>query len=296
LKKVLKEHSNIVGSVRNGIKAFMPGHVPDFLIVGAQKSATTSVHYYLSQHPKLIGSRPKEVCFFDRDENYERGVSWYKHNFPNTKSLLKNHKYFESTPEYLYRTYVAERIHKFNPDLKIIILLRDPVQRAFSAWSMYKTFKNRKNLPLAIVQSYTKEKGNNLFDEFYSSSQFPDFKSTVNEDIRKFNTNDQFEEPSIVRRGIYYQQVKRYTDLFGKKNILILGFKDVISTTKHSCLNQILQFINLPTSDWKFLKDEAKNMKRSEELIPKDVEELLTIFYKPHNEMLFDLIGFKPNW
>jgi hypothetical protein len=282
--------------IRQGVKKLLPGHLPDFLIVGVQKAATTSLYYYLDQHPLILGSRPKEVCYFDRDANFEKGLPWYKQHFPNTRSPFTTYKYFEATPEYVYRSYVAKRIFEFNPNTKIIIVLREPVSRAFSAWSMYQNFKKRSSLPEAITKGYLKESDNNLFKEFYSVSQFPSFDEVINEDIRKSNVAEVVEEPSIVRRGIYYPQVKQYFDLFGKDNVLVLGFNDLVGENKVKTLNLILNFINLPSSDWKFLKNESKNIGRNSEGISILAKEKLQSFYDKHNADLFELLGSKPNW
>src|SRR5690625_1709330 len=113
-----------------------PGNEPDLLIAGAQKSATTSLHYYLNQHPDLQGSNPKEVCYFHDDRNYGKGKEWYKKAFVNFRNPFKKGLFFESTPENLYCRKAPFRIHDFNRDMKIIIVLREPVDRAFSAWTI----------------------------------------------------------------------------------------------------------------------------------------------------------------
>jgi len=278
------------------LKSLLPGHLPDFILVGAQKAATTSLHYYLSQHPKIIGSRPKEVRFFDRDENFEKGLKWYKNNFPNTKNPFASFKCFEATPEYLYRSYVAQRIHTFNANTKIVISVRDPVQRAYSAWLTYRQFGRRKRLPEVMYSGYQKGTMNDIYREFYQSPEFPSFAEVVEEDIRKYHANSPQEEPAIVRRGVYYPQVKRYMDLFGKENVLVLGFRDVTGSNQVLALNSVLTFIGLPTSDWKFLKAEQRNKSRHQEIIPPVMEEKLRMFYDRHNQQLFELIGRKPNW
>jgi hypothetical protein len=282
--------------IRTYLKRLLPGHLPDFMVIGVQKAATTSLHYYLNQHPGLMGSRPKEVRFFDRDENYSKGLAWYKKHFPNLKTLFKSIQYFESTPEYIYRSYVPLRLYQFNSSLKVIIVLRDPTQRAFSAWSMYKYFKQRGRLPDALLTGYVKDIPNNIYKEFYEADVFPDFRTVVSSEIAKYNMGNQLEEPGIVRRGIYYSQIKRYIDLFGRDNVLILGFRDVIGRSKKDTLNEILKFLNIPVSHWGFLKEEPRNRRSSREQIPLDVQEMLQHFYEPHNNKLFELIGFKPNW
>jgi hypothetical protein len=270
--------------------------MPDFLIVGTQKAATTSLHYYLGQHPDLIGSRPKEVCFFDRDENFSKGLEWYKKNFPNTKNLLSDRfKYFDSTPEYMYRSYVPGRIHSINPSTKVIMLLRDPVSRAFSAWNMYKAFVNRKSIPEVIRRPYLEDQPNNLYIEYFLD-KFPSFEKAVELDLERYFTNSPIEEPSIVRRGIYADQIKRYIDLFGTQNVMTLGFRDITGENKVEHLNSILQFLGLPNSDWNFLKDESRNVGTGKDRMSSEIQKVLTDFYAPHNERLFELIGYKPNW
>ncbi len=282
--------------IRKQLKKIFPGHFPHFLLVGAQKAATTSLYFYLNQHPSIIGSRPKEVRFFDRDENFDKGPDWYKHNFPNTKRPFGKYVYFEATPEYLYRSYVAQRIHEFDPQIKILMVLRNPVDRAFSAWLTYRQFGRRKHLPDVMHSGHVRGTENNIYKEFYSRPAFPSFEEVVREDIDKFNRGDAQEEPAVVRRGIYHVQVKRYLDLFGAGQVHIIGFKDLIGVNQVQTLNSILNFLALPPSDWHFLKSEQRNKSLSKESMPHGTYNLLQDFYHAHNESLFKLIGFKPNW
>ncbi len=101
--------------------------LPTFLIAGAMRCGTTSLNAYLREHPKISVGQPKEVHFFD--QNYERGVDWYLQHFPDSDESLA---VGEATPAYLYFPEVAERIATTLPDVRILILLRDPVERAHS--------------------------------------------------------------------------------------------------------------------------------------------------------------------
>jgi hypothetical protein len=213
------------------------GYAPDFLIVGAQKAGTTGLHYYLMQHPNLVGAYKKEVHYFDSDKNYEKGEKWYHKNFKN-EQWKKSFLCFESSPAYMYRKEVPLRIKNDYPGMKIIMILRNPVSRAYSGWNFYRTSQ---------------------------------------------------EEPSIVRRGIYIDQVKRYFDLFGSENVLVLGMKDM-RNDKKKLLNEILRFLELPESDWSFLKDEVLNAKEYSVNMKSETEVFLNEFYKPYNEQLFELL------
>ncbi|CAN5755263.1 hypothetical protein BH23ACT4_BH23ACT4_03000 [soil metagenome] len=101
--------------------------LPTFLIAGAMRCGTTSLNAYLREHPEISVGQPKEVHFFD--QNYERGTDWYVQHFPGSDA---SRAVGEATPSYLYFPEVAERIAATLPDVKILLLLRDPVDRAHS--------------------------------------------------------------------------------------------------------------------------------------------------------------------
>jgi hypothetical protein len=269
------------------------GYPPDFLIVGAQKAGTTGLHYYLMQHPNLVGAYKKEVHYFDNDKNYERGKKWYHNNFKN-EQWKKKFLCFESSPAYMYRKEVPLRIKDDYPEMKIIMILRNPVSRAYSGWNFYRTYLS-KDLPKKVFKRNLKRVDPDTFKEFYSTEVFPDFEMLINKDIERIKTISPQEEPSIVRRGIYVDQVKRYFDVFGRENVLILGMRDMINDKK-KLMNEILKFLGLPESDWSFLKDEVLNAKEYIEKMKPETEAFLNEFYKPYNEQLFELVGRRVNW
>ncbi|HWI56250.1 MAG TPA: sulfotransferase domain-containing protein, partial [Bacillota bacterium] len=125
---------------------------PDFLILGAQKAGTSSLEFFLSQHPQIKCARTKEVGFFSRDQLFQSGPGWYARQFPRRNwpgTLL-----FEATPEYLYYPFAAERIREFDPRMKCLILLRNPVNRAFSAWNMYRQFHSDPQIKAQTIREY----------------------------------------------------------------------------------------------------------------------------------------------
>lgn len=285
-----------INFLKKRVKQILPGNLPSFFIVGAQKSATTSLHGYLNQHPSLVGSRPKEVRFFENDDYYKMGIDWYKTNFPTTRIAFSKLHYFESSPSYLYRKKIAKRIFDFNQNAKIIIILRDPVQRAFSAWNMYFQFRSQPNFVRNIQEFYKNDITSRLYEEFIKVESFPDFETVVKEDILRYTTNSEIEEPSIVRRGIYAEQVQRYFELFGRDNVLVLGFKDIAGPYLKDNLNLILELLSLPKSDWHFLKAEQRNKSTYKMEMTGRARKILEEFYQEHNKNLFDLLNSKPNW
>lgn len=274
----------------------LPGNSPDFLIVGAQKAGTTSLHYYLNQHPKLIGSKPKEVGFFSRDGHYQKGRKWYESAFKDISNPFKKGMYFEATPEYMYRSFSAERIYNYNPNIKIIILLRDPVKRAYSSWNMYRDFSVRpQGLPKVFYDGFLKGRESDILKEFYKRDHFPTFEEVFESELKKIEEKSDIEEPGVIRRGIYLPQIKRFHQLFGKDQVLILGFKDLINK-KVSTLNTVLNFLGIEDSTWDFLNDEEKNVRTYPQKIGKELEDKLIEFYNPYNKELFDYLGTKINW
>ncbi|WP_170561780.1 sulfotransferase family protein [Ruegeria atlantica] len=99
----------------------------DFIGIGAQKAATTWLHHVLSEHPLIATSEPKELNFFTA--NYDRGYTWYENFFRDSaENAIKG----ECSPTYFFSRDAAERAAQYSPDLKLICILRDPIERAFS--------------------------------------------------------------------------------------------------------------------------------------------------------------------
>src|SRR5436189_26280 len=100
--------------------------LPDFLILGAQKAGTTALYAYLRWHPQVTGPSFKEVSFFDR--HYARGERWYRAHLPVRRRAVVG----EASPSYLFHPLAPERVARMLPEARLIALLRNPVDRAFS--------------------------------------------------------------------------------------------------------------------------------------------------------------------
>jgi hypothetical protein len=105
-----------------------PGDLPTFLIIGAARSGTTTLSRYLSEHPDIFISAKKELHYFDRE--FDRGLDWYRSHFTNSREHAKG----EATPMYLGLPYIAERMARTVPEAKLIAILRNPVDRAYSQY------------------------------------------------------------------------------------------------------------------------------------------------------------------
>lgn len=118
---------------------------PDFLIVGASRSGTTSLNNYLRQHPQIFTPPEKEVHFFDFQ--YGKGMDWYQRKF---KSEMVNG---EASPYYLPCSYVPFRVAKHLPLVKIIVLCREPGARAHSHYWFNRVRKEEDKLFLGAVMA-----------------------------------------------------------------------------------------------------------------------------------------------
>lgn len=117
-------------------------HLPDFIIIGAARCGTSSLWANLAEHPKIVPPNPqsflqfasnhKEIHFFDREHKWKKGVDFYRSFFIGPPQQFY---YFESTPNYLYMPRVPERVKEILPKAKFIVMLRNPVDRAWSHFS-----------------------------------------------------------------------------------------------------------------------------------------------------------------
>lgn len=250
---------------------------PSFLVVGAQKAGTTLLYSYLSQHPQILRPAFKEVHYFDRDENYKKGPSYYFKNFELPYRFNDKQITFEASPDYLFFPKCPGRIYNLIPDVKIIIILRDPIKRAYSAWNMHHF----------------------LFKEHSRHQWLHDprsFEDAVDLELQQgFNDKDIF---SYVYRGIYHEQIQRYFDVFGREKVLILDNQDLIHSSQCE-FNKITRFLGIDNLNLKsILKDDSfwDNTGKYHKPISEDYNKKLKHFYYTHDNALSILLGKKFSW
>lgn len=197
--------------------------LPNFLCVGAQKAGTTTLYEVLKQHPDIFLPQIKEPHFFD--EHYTKGVSWYEKTFFNT--ALNQNAIGEITPAYLYIDDVPQRIlETLGPNVKLLFIFRDPVERAYSHYLMSK-FNG--------FESATFEEA--MADNMLSSGDIAIAQK------RRF---------SYRERGYYGMQVKKYLQLFYKENMHFVLFEDLISAQKKDVYAGIFNFLEVKNYDLDF--------------------------------------------
>jgi hypothetical protein len=243
---------------------------PDFLIVGAQKAGTTSLYAYLKQHPDIEAAWTKEICYFDH--NLERGPNWYKRHFHCPWLINRDAVAGESSPNYLYYPDVPASIASLLPEVKIIILLRDPVRRAVSH---YWHVRDRGFETLSLFEAVRAEK--KRLQKPYGTYTPPKGKT-------KHRTR--------LDRGIYAPQLRRYFDAFPSGQILILCSRKLYQNTQGT-YDRVTDFLGVPRYDLPGLG--ARNSRTYPDPEPELIRELRD-FFEPHNQKLFEMLGRDFDW
>ena len=240
---------------------------PSFIIVGAQRAGTSSLFRMLTLHQQVISPRAKELHFFDRDEIYGGGIDDYWSLFPRDPGngmLITG----EATPSYLYLDEVPGRIHRHLPDVTIVAILRDPVKRAFSAWNMYRTlstFPGREH----------------LFDP-------RTFDAAIEEELAGGGEN---RAHRYLERGYYARQLRRYSELFGREQVHVFGYPQLIND-RVGVIDRIFKATGIPpfNGDMGSL-DVRKNMLNYAKGIHPALEARMRDHLAPHMQELDELLG-----
>jgi hypothetical protein len=182
--------------------------LPTILIIGAQKGGTTSLHEYLAEHPDVGPSAIKEIQYFSN--NSFRSLTWYRAHFP--REGVFPHA-LESSPYYLFHPCAPVRVRAVLPDIKLIVLLRDPVERAHSHHNMERA-EGREPLdfPTAVAREDQRLAGE---EERLRSD--PGYLSFA------------YQNQSYVARGMYAKQLERWYEHFRREQILVLASDDLFA-------------------------------------------------------------------
>lgn len=245
--------------------------LPHFLIIGAMKCGTTSLYRYLIQHPNIIPAKKKEIHFFDNQ--YDKGVSWYRSQFPLLLNPKVNFITGEASPYYLFHPHAAKRIYETMPQVKLIALLRNPVDRAYSHYKYLGKIKEPFKEAIKLEQERIGEERDKMIkDETYNSR----FHQTY----------------SFLSKGIYVDQLKVFQRYFNKDNILILKSEDFFKDPQ-SVVNQVFEFLNLPQYNIdKFPIYNESNYKS----LDNSMQKYLVDYFKPHNQRLYEYLGENFDW
>lgn len=257
--------------------------LPDFLIIGFVKCGTTSLYEYLLQHPSVYPPIGKEIDYFDR--LYHRGLNWYKTGFPfkfqkffQKNCFGKNFVTGEATPRYIESPHALYRIKKIIPNAKFIVLLRNPIDRAYSHYNQ--NFSNGYEY-LSFEEAIKQEKAR-IAGRYEKMKKYPNYYSW---DYDLFG---------YLEHGIYFDKLKRWFDIFPKEQFLIIENEEFL---KHpsQVYHHVLDFLNLP----KWEPDEYVLFKKREykkSTLEPIIRKKLVEYFKPFNEKLYNLLGINFNW
>ncbi|MCW3086369.1 MAG: sulfotransferase domain protein [Bacteroidetes bacterium] len=239
---------------------------PSLFIAGAQKAGTTSLAGYLSNIPGVIPPHEKEISYFNNDQRFRLGDNWYRSffatNFVKNKLEKKTgilHITYDATANYFEEIKAAERIKKFNPDAKVIVVLRNPVDRA---WSHYK---------MAVKYGFEKNT----------------FRDALDEEAERILSNTAehnfaFQRLGYRSKGEYLRFLPAWMNAFGN-NVLVVFFEELFSDSI-APLQQIHDFLKLKTApDLDKLKQLNKG---SEDQLNAADRDLLNAHYKQFNNEL----------
>ncbi len=207
--------------------------LPDVLVLGGQRCGTSSLYKYLGRHPDVVPSLRKEVDYFTFD--YWRGEEWYRAHFPlemrRTLSQRRGKPFvtFEATPNYLLDRRAAERAHGLVPDAKLIVLLRDPAQRAVSQYHHNLRLEHE---PLDLLDALRAEE-ERLAGEYERLAADPKYRAFP---LRRH---------SYVERGRYAEQIARWLEWYQRDQLLVLRF-DALIRRPVETLGRIQDFIGVP--------------------------------------------------
>lgn len=263
--------------------------LPDFLIIGGQRCGTSSLYYYLTEHPRIASASTKEIHFFD--DNYPRGLGWYQAQFPTTvQKYYAKHGLLtgEASPYYLFHPQAPKRISQHLPQVKLIVLLRNPIDRAYSQhWLEVLGNYEPLSFEKAIKSEQERTAGERekmLADEHYDSYNY-----------RRF---------TYLARGIYVDQLQYWMTFYPKEQFLILRSEDLYSKPAE-VVKETLEFLGVPTSErdtsreYKKYKVPSKEGYKTKDSVPKmdpDLRSSLVEYFRPHNARLREFLGRDFDW
>jgi len=250
-----------------------PITAPQFIILGVQKGGTNSLYHYLCQHPQIVAATKKEIHFFSL--NYAQGLDWYKSQFSpeaDGKYLLTG----EGSPYYLFHPLVPQRLYESFPETRLIVLLRNPVDRAISHyyWQVKLGYES-----LSLEDAIHTEP-QRLAGELEKISENPTYYSFYHQHY------------SYLSRGMYAEQLQRWMKLFPLKQFLIIRSEDLYLDSE-KVVNQVFDFLGLPNYQLSsYDKYNANDYPNVNPIIRQQLE----TYFQPFNQELTQLLGQDWSW
>lgn len=270
--KKLKKYLNLISGYHRAY--------PDFLIIGAQKAATTSLFYYLTQHPEVVPPIKKEIRYFDL--KYHLGSVWYRSHFP-LKSKLKGAKITgEKSTDYIFHPMAPQRIKESGIQPKLILLLRDPARRAISQYNHYR----RRGIEKRSMQEAFEQEPQ-VVNDLYPAMHQPTVLNQKN--IKNYIRF------AYLQKGLYLRQIKRFEEVLNPSRLYIESMENLMSEPAR-VVKETYQFLGIDDS---FVPDDLTTQNEGSYAVDKPTQEMLhwiQNYYQPHNEALFEYLGKRFPW
>jgi hypothetical protein len=260
---------------------------PDFLIVGTKRGGTTSLFNYLLMHPGVLGLFPrprgrKSTDYFFKD--WCQGDAWYRSHFHTAAFRERRRQALgyapvggEASPYYVWDPRVAERVHASVPQVRAIMLVRDPVERA---WSHYQERVENGVEPLSFEAALTAEPARTdgelermLGDPAYYSEAYDWY--------------------SYRARGLYLGQIQNWRKLFPDEQLLVIRSEDMYADVQ-GVFDTVCDFLAIPRLALPTTK--TFNARATASTVPSAVRDELRSFYAPHNLALEQYLGRALAW
>jgi len=260
--------------------------LPDFLIVGAQKCGTTSLYKYLSAHPSIVpfvpvGHARKEVRYFSN--YFACGLNWYKAHFPSLaynkiiKGLTQRDLITgESSPSYMFHPHAPGRIHELLPDIRLIVLLRNPIDRAYSHYQ-HVVRLGREELEFERAIEIESDRLAGERDKMLTDERYVSFERGYH---------------SYLTRGLYADQLEALFRLFPREQVLILNSERFFANPGVE-FRKVLNFLDVPA--WDSSSYEEYNAGAYQDM-PAEIRARLAEYFRAPNQRLYELIGEEYAW
>jgi hypothetical protein len=251
----------IVAAQRRAIE----GPLPDFVVIGTQKGGTSFFYRLLAEHPLVREAAAKELHFFDN--KFSEGVGWYRRCFSKGKRVFGQRTITgEASPSYLFDPQVPERMAQIIPDARLIALLRNPVDRAYSHYQMeVRRGKEARSFEEATQEemSWAEGEGNTV-------------------DVRY----------AYLRRGLYAKQLERFS-FFANRDRLLVVKSENLFTRRLEVLEDVLRFLRLAPFESTLASPAGR---ATYEPMDPATRRRLERFFAPHNERLYALLSTDFGW
>lgn len=276
-KSALRGYGMLTSGLRRG---------PDFVVIGAKRGGTTSLYNYLLEHPSVAPLYPgrqhiKGAHFYDSE--FTRGSRWYRSHFPLAAGSRHAARPWvspavagEASPYYLFHPLAAGRLARDYPQVRLIVMLRDPVERAYSH---YKERVRHGAEPLGFAEALAAEPERLRGEEQRIVSE-PGYRSTAHEDH------------SYLAQGRYLDMLPRWLELFGRERFYIAASEEFYADPGR-VVNEVWSFLGLPTRD---LRSRRRHNYHPAPDLPADIRRRLRQEFAAHNRDLADLLGRRLPW